>query len=134
MAWYPGSTRATATCQKRSPGNDPAGVNDRCQRTVSAGPGPPARVPARPLVGDDPALLEDLTAPDAERFCPLDRPRQARPPQRASLAYRLGQLEIGRMLGEPQLPVVATGQRIAQVSGSPSQRGQRDARHVASPP
>src|SRR6266516_1644475 len=98
MAWCPGFTRATATCQKRSPGNDPAGVNGRCQRTVSAGPGSPARVPARPLVGDDPALLEDLAAPDAERFCPLDRPRQARPQQRTGLTHRLSQLEIGRML------------------------------------
>src|SRR6266487_3555781 len=42
----------------------------------------PARVPARPLVGDDPAPVEDLTAPDAERFRPVDRSRQARPPQR----------------------------------------------------
>src|SRR5437762_13608254 len=107
MAWCPGSTRATATCQKRSPGNDPAGVNDRCQRTVSAGPGPPARVAARPLVGDDPALLEDLAAPDAERFGPVDRARQARPPQRAGPAHRLGQLQIGGMLREPQLRVVA---------------------------
>ena len=35
---------------------------------MSAGPGPAARVAARPLVGDDPALVEDLTAPDAARL------------------------------------------------------------------
>src|ERR1700748_3978773 len=92
---------------------------------MSASPGPPARVAARPLVGDDPALLEDLAAPDAERFGPVDRPRQARMPQGAALAHRLGHLEVGRMLGEPQLCVVAAGQRIAQVSGSPMQPGPR---------
>ena len=79
-----------------------------------------ARVAARPLVGDDPSLLEDLTAPDAERFSPVDRARQARPPQRARPAQRLGQIEIRGMLGEPQLRFVAAGQRIAQACAEPS--------------
>src|SRR5205085_12138558 len=83
-----------------------------------------ARVAAGPLERDYPALLEDLAAPDAARLAALDRACQARPPQRARLAAGLGQLEVGRLIGEPQLRVVAARQRIAEVSGSPSQCGQ----------
>src|SRR3954451_18427877 len=101
---------------------------------ASAGPGLPARVAAGPLERDDPALLEDLAAPDAARLAALDRAGQARPPQRARLAAGLGQLQVGRLIREPQLRVVAAWQWITQVSGSPGQSGQGIARHVASPP
>src|SRR5947209_19170761 len=101
---------------------------------ASARPGLPARVAAGPLERDDPALLEDLTAPDAARLAALDRAGQARPPQRARLAAGLGQLAMGWLIREPQLRVSAAWHRIAQVSRSPSQSGQGIARHVASPP
>src|SRR5690349_21634663 len=88
---------------------------------LSARPGLAAGVAPGPLERDDPAALEDLAAPDAARLAALHRAGQARQPQRACLAAELGQLEVGRLVGEPQLRVVATRQRLAEVSGSPSQ-------------
>jgi len=74
-----------------------------------------------------------LPAIPAEAEPAIYRARQARHAQRAAAAQRLGQLEIGRVLREPQRRILAAGQRIAQVSRSPGQHGQRRTRHVTSP-
>src|SRR5688500_15003 len=70
-----------------------------------------ARATAGPLARDDRATLEDLAAPDAPGLRPLDRTGQALDAQRAVPALRLGQLQLGRRLGEPKVRVVLpTGQ------------------------
>ena len=60
--------------------------------------GLPTGTTARPLLSDDHALLEDLTAPDSACLGALDRTGQAGPAERAPAASSLGQLDIGGQL------------------------------------
>ena len=65
-----------------------------------------------------------LAAPDPVWFAALDRACQARSAQRAGPAVRLGQLEVGRELGEPQLRVLAlAGQRAIYCPRLPGEQG-----------
>ena len=64
-----------------------------------------ARTATGPLARNHRATLEDLAAPDAPRLGPLDRAGQALDAQRAVPAERLGQLQLGRRVGEPQVRV-----------------------------
>lgn len=58
------------------------------------------------LVGHDSAVVEDLAAPDAEWFAPVECAGQAFQPGRAVRAQRLRELEVGRGVGEPQVGTV----------------------------
>src|SRR5699024_4982943 len=61
---------------------------------------------ARPLAGDVLPLLEDLAAPPPPRLPALERPLEAGRSQRTVGAERLGVLEAGGGLGEPDLGVI----------------------------
>jgi hypothetical protein len=65
-----------------------------------------ARTPARTLAGDHHSLEEQLSAPDAPGLTPLQGSGEADVPHGALLAQRLGVLDVGRRLGEPQVRVV----------------------------
>jgi hypothetical protein len=65
-------------------------------RGVKTGPAP------RAFLGDDHSVLADLATPYAEGLGPLERPRQARPAERAAAAVGLGLVELGRDRREPQ--------------------------------
>src|SRR4051794_11489850 len=70
-----------------------------------------ARTAPGPLARDDRATLEDLAAPDAPRLGTLHGAGEALDAQRAVPAERLGQLQLGRGVGEPQVRVeLPTGQ------------------------
>jgi len=58
------------------------------------------------LVCHDSAVVEDLAAPDAEWFGPVECADQTVQPRRAVGAQRLRELEVGRGLGEPQVGTV----------------------------
>jgi hypothetical protein len=82
---------------------------------------------AWPLPRDDRALFEDLAAPDPVGFAAFDRSGQAGRAERARLAMRPGQVEVGWQAGEPQLRVLALAwQRPVQcprLAGEPGHRG-----------
>jgi len=65
-----------------------------------------ARAPTRTLSGDDYSLQEQLSAPDAPGLSPLQRTGEAEIADGAVQAQRLGELDVGRRLGEPQVRVV----------------------------
>ena len=71
-----------------------------------------ARTATGPLARNDRATLEDLATPDAPGLGPLDRTGQALDPQRAVPAERLGQLELGRRVGEPQVRVELAARQV----------------------
>lgn len=58
------------------------------------------RSPARPLMRDDGALVEDFAAPDSAWFGAFERADQAGRAQRTRSAVRLGPLELGGQFGE----------------------------------
>ena len=69
----------------------------------------PRTTPA-PLARHDGAVDDQLAAPDSPGLSSLERPRKALLPYWALSAERLGQLDLLRPLGEPELRVVlATG-------------------------
>jgi hypothetical protein len=87
-----------------------------------------------PLLRDDRALREYLAAPDPVWLAALSRARQARSAQRAGPAVRLGQLEVGRELGEPQLRALAlAGQRAIYCPRLPGEQGHRIIGHDVLP-
>ena len=124
----------------RPPGHDPRRGRRtplrRCHRATSAGASAPSggrEYPARiaglgrtatwPLPPDDPAVVEDLAAPDAPGFGALHRAGQASLPQRTGPAACLGQLQFGRPFGEPELRMTGLArQRAIQDRGRPGQR------------
>src|SRR3954451_24552627 len=62
-----------------------------------------ARAAPWALARDHDAAFEDLAAPDTPRLAAVERAGQARRPHRAVGAEGLGELQLGRALGEPQL-------------------------------
>src|SRR5690606_27404529 len=64
-----------------------------------------ARTAAWTLARDHDSLVEDLTAPDTPRLTPIDGRAQAALADRAGRAQRLGLLELGGVLGEPEVGV-----------------------------
>ena len=60
----------------------------------------------------DRAVIEDLTAPHTPRLGPAQRARQALGPDRAPAAERLGPLQLGRSLGEPQVGVAGAAREV----------------------
>src|SRR5690606_21965129 len=83
----------------RAPCPHGAGRGSRSGR-VLAGPA------ATALRRDDDAVDEDLAAPDAPGLGAFDRAGEAALEERAGLAQRLGLLDLGLLLGEPELGVV----------------------------
>jgi hypothetical protein len=69
-------------------------------------------------------VREDLAAPDAARLGALERARQAGLAQGARPARRLGQLEVGGLLGEPEVRIIAAGQRPGEPGSPDDQFGQ----------
>src|SRR4051794_1496483 len=65
-----------------------------------------ARAAPRSLARDHGAAFEDLAAPDAPGLAAVERAGQARRPHGAVGAEALGDLQLGRALGEPQLRVL----------------------------
>jgi hypothetical protein len=57
-------------------------------------------------------LEEQLSAPDAPGLTPLQSSGEAEVPHGAVLAQRLGELDVGRRLGEPQLRVVDSARQV----------------------
>lgn len=62
-----------------------------------SGHGMPAAAAPGPLLGDDHAVLEDLTAPDPVGLGPLDGARQAGLTNRAGSEWALARLRLGRL-------------------------------------
>src|SRR5256885_9551540 len=62
-----------------------------------------ARTTPRPLPRNHGATLEDLATPDAPGLGPIDRTREALDPDGAVAAQRLGQVQLGGGVGEPQV-------------------------------
>jgi hypothetical protein len=58
------------------------------------------------LVRHDSAVVEDLAAPNTEWLLPVECAGQTFQPRRAVRAQRLGELEVGRGLGEPKVGTV----------------------------
>src|SRR4051794_13596294 len=80
-----------------------------------------ARTASRSLAGDHDATFEDLAAPDTPWLATVEGAGQARRPHGAVGAEALGELQLGRALGEPQLRVLDPARQ-----GSPRRgRGQR---------
>ena len=71
-----------------------------------------ARAAARALVGDDDAVDEQLASPDAGSLFALERAGQAEGFDRAFGAKRLGPLDRGRMLREPEIDVIGLGMAV----------------------
>src|SRR5438874_11852337 len=71
-----------------------------------------ARTATGPLTRYDRATLEDLAAPHAPRLAPLDGAGQALHPERALRAEGLGQFQLGRGLGEPQVRVEGAARQV----------------------
>ena len=80
---------------------------------------------ARAFVAHDRAAVENLTTPHTPRLGAFQRRRQALAPDRAARAERLGALQVGRGLGEPQVG-------FAEMTWQLGQRLSRDCqcRHV----
>ncbi len=73
---------------------------------------------ARAFATHDRPPLEDLAAPHTPGFGPFQRRRQALAADRAARAQRLGALQIGRGLGEPQVGIAdMTRQLWRRLSG-----------------
>src|SRR5699024_9564804 len=66
---------------------------------------------AGPLAGTDHSLLEELAAPDTPRLTALEGAFEAGGPEGAVQAERLGVLDAGRGLGEPDLRLLALAGR-----------------------
>src|SRR5688572_25038282 len=60
----------------------------------------------RSLPRDDRATFEDLTAPDTPGLGPVQGAGQTGVPQRTVPTEALGELQLGRALGEPQIRVL----------------------------
>src|SRR3954467_11666561 len=73
----------------------------------------------RPLAGDDGALDEELSTPDAPRLTALEGTVEAERAHRAVDAQGLGVLHIAWRLGEPELRVVnpARQARLVHLAG-----------------
>src|SRR5438034_2356026 len=71
-----------------------------------------ARTTPRPLTRYDGATLEDLATPDAPRLGPLQRTGQALDPDGAVAAQGLGQFQLGRGVGEPQVRVEPAARQV----------------------
>lgn len=70
------------------------------------------------------ARAEDLAAPDSVRFAAFRPRRLARSAERAGLAVRSGQLQVGRQIGELQLRVLALAyQRATDGPCLPDEQG-----------
>jgi hypothetical protein len=69
-------------------------------RAVLAGPTTPA------LERHDVAVTEDLATPDTTRLASLYRADQAHLARRTISAQRLGELEVGRGVSEPEIGIV----------------------------
>ena len=50
--------------------------------------------------------MEDLATPDTARLLPLYRTDQTHLPGRTITAQRLGELEVGRRISEPEIGIV----------------------------
>lgn len=61
----------------------------------------------RPLLLDERGARAKICPPGPMRFSALDRTGQVGSAQRARPAVRLGQLQVGRLIREPQLRVLA---------------------------
>jgi hypothetical protein len=66
---------------------------------------------AWPLAGDHRSLEEQLSAPDAPRLTSFESTGEAEVPHRAVPAQCLGELDVGRGLGEPQVRVVGSARK-----------------------
>src|SRR5689334_10566098 len=71
------------------------------------------RTATGPLARDDHAVVEDLAAPDTPGLGPLQSAREALDAYRAVAAERLGQLQLGRLVREPQVRVEPTARNLA---------------------
>jgi hypothetical protein len=71
-----------------------------------------ARTATRTLPGNDRTALEDLATPYAPRLSALKSTSEALDTQRALGAERLGQLKLGRRLGEPQVRVEGAAREL----------------------
>src|SRR5689334_9401080 len=79
-------------------------------------------------------MVEDLAAPDPVGLVALDRAGQAGPAHRAAAAVHLGLLQVGGLLGEPQLRVLTLArEQFVEGSGPPGEQDQGDKRHGALP-
>jgi hypothetical protein len=70
-----------------------------------------ARSAARTFPRDDDAGDEQLSAPDAPRLLPFMSAGQAWQTDRTLMAQRLGEFDVSRRLGEPQLRVAPARDR-----------------------
>jgi hypothetical protein len=86
-------------------GSGPAGSRPKLSRDLLAGP------PTGPLTRQHHPLLEDLPAPHAPRFFAFESVGQTGPADRACGTQGLGLLEIGRVLGEPQIRVAGVARQ-----------------------
>src|SRR6478609_10965473 len=84
----------------------------------SGGHGVLARTAAGSLPRDDGALDEQLPAPDAPRLLALESAGEALDPRGAEPAEGLGELDVLRSFGEPQLRVVVAARNgLAELLG-----------------
>ena len=74
---------------------------------------------AGPLAVDDRPALEDLAPPHTPRLGPAQRACQALGLDRAVTAERLGPLQLGRSLGEPQVGVARAAREVLSGDGWP---------------
>src|SRR5215475_8493685 len=71
-----------------------------------------ARAATRPLARDDHAVVEDLATPDTPRLAAVESTSKALDPDRAVDAERLGEFELGRRLGEPQVRIESAARDV----------------------
>jgi len=102
--------RIVRCCRRGLSGRRLVGIPSRCSLLARA---------ARPsLVGDHPAALEDLATPHTPRLTTIDGGGKTAVDGGARATDQLGQLEICRLDGEPEVGLVAAGPGMAELAGA----------------